>query len=404
MPWPQHEWANHPHQHSEALLRRAAELHAHASRRQESGHKVQRPSSSRSIMCRDGPHRFCQWDLSSSDTAPCRKFQWNKEKKRASRTWFRKLSGLQNGCQGRSYFIFLFFLFLYLILLIWSVNSTNGPVHWFRNMHLAYRTKGIQQRTRAGSYMLSWQSCCSRPGREASPESVSSIRGSSFTARPCSLERCTPLGHAWIWRDSANQECLNNSATRWSIWRLTRTLEGGLGITRCSCKPANVTRELFPYHSATWKVNPGVSQPANLIQLTNVKGSILYYLYFVQTSLPCLFIINIEYVHRPLMHLTCLSCMYKVSWSTWLGSDIMSRQMLLCQSHCKQDLTASSSVWLSSNIASRPTPSRQYHHQHDSATQQSSHLGNAIISMTRGVWCVLPRPAIRLRSSPLIRL
>jgi hypothetical protein len=44
-------------------------------------------------------------------SVPCRKFQPNKEKKRVSRTWFRKQSGLENDCQGKSYFIFLFLLF-----------------------------------------------------------------------------------------------------------------------------------------------------------------------------------------------------------------------------------------------------------------------------------------------------
>jgi hypothetical protein len=94
------------------------------------------------------------WMLSQIDQTCCSKWQLN-QNKRLERGFASNQDSRTVTClAGKILIYFPLSPFLHLILLIWLVDSTNGPVHWFRNMHIAYRNKCIQQRTRAGRYAV----------------------------------------------------------------------------------------------------------------------------------------------------------------------------------------------------------------------------------------------------------
>jgi hypothetical protein len=96
------------------------------------------------------------WMLSQIDQTCCSKCQLNRNK-RLERGFLSNQDSRTVTCLlGKILLYFPLSPFLHLILVILLVDSTNGPVHWFGNMHLAYRNKCTQQRTRTGRYMLPW--------------------------------------------------------------------------------------------------------------------------------------------------------------------------------------------------------------------------------------------------------
>jgi hypothetical protein len=167
--------------------------------------------------------------------------------------------------------------------------------------------------------MLPWHNLVGQGAftRVSSFTGVSAIRGSFFTARPCSLEPYATRSFLDMTR-LGQSRVPQQLGTRWSIWRPTRSLKEGFGIARRPCKPARARLvSSCPPTRRPKKKRLRRQQHRHIDTFSQNQGKHRLFIIFIQFVLFWLFIINtckdkkLSCARSP-HALTCLSCIYKL--------------------------------------------------------------------------------------------
>jgi hypothetical protein len=146
--------------------------------------------------------------------------------------------------------------------------------------------------------MLPWHNLVGQGAftRVSSITGVSAIRGSFFTARPCSLEPYATRSFLDMTR-LGQSRVPQQLGTRWSIWRPTRSLKEGFGIARRPCKPARarlVSSCPPTRRPKKKKTQASATSPHCYIQPKSREASFIYYIHTICSFL----VIYYKYMQR----------------------------------------------------------------------------------------------------------